>query len=271
VRCLSLLSWLKQPVAYKQRLVQACLQAAVPVCVVNPAQVRHFARAKGRLAKTDQIDAQIIAEFAAAMGPKQLQARSPTMDAIVALLSRRAHLAKAISAEKATLDHVSEVVHPLVKSDIAHLQESINIIDQRLKELSESDPEIGQKIEALIAVKGIGFVAAITLVSHMPELGLLNPRECAALAGVAPINRDSGAYRGQRKISGGRPMVRRALDLAALSASKQHPDLKDFYQRLRSNAKAPKVPLVAVMRKLIGIANQLLKDEEFALAQHSCC
>ena len=257
--------------SYEQRLVQACLQAAVPVCVVNPAQVRHFARAKGRLAKTDRIDAQIIAEFAAAMGPKQLQARSATMDAVAALVARRAHLAKAISAEKATLDHVSEVVRPLVKIDIAHLRQSIDAIDQRLKELSESDPEIGRKVEALIAVKGIGFVTAITLIAHMPELGKLNRRECAALAGVAPMNRDSGNYRGQRRINGGRPRVRRALYLAALSASKHHPQLKEFYQRLRSNGKAHKVALVAVMRKLIGIANQLLKAEDFTLAQHSCC
>ena len=256
---------------YEQGLVQACLRAAVPVCVVNPAQVRHFARAKGRLAKTDRIDARMIAEFAQAIGPKQLQARSAAMDAIVALVSRRAHLAKAISAEKATLDHVSEVVRPLVQVDIENLQGSIEQIDRKLKDLSEGDPDIGPKVDALMAVKGIGFITAITLVSNMPELGHLNRRECAALAGVAPINRDSGTYRGQRKTGGGRARVRRALYLAALSASKHHSCLKGFYQRLRANGKAPKVALVAVMRKLIGIANQLLKPANFPLARHSCC
>jgi len=136
----------------------------------------------------------------------------------------------------------------LVKIGIAHLRKSIDASNQRFKELSESDPEIGRKVEALIA--------------HMPELGTLNRRECAALAGVAPMNRDRGPYRGRRRISAGRTRVRRALYLAALSASKHHPQPREFYQRLRSNGKAPKVALVAVMRKLIAIANQVKTNKD---------
>lgn len=257
--------------SYEQLLVQYCLEQKIQVCVVNPAQVRHFAKAKGQLAKTDRIDARIIADFAQAIDPKKLKPQSEQMNLIAQLVSRRAHLAKAISTEKATLDHVSDTLRPLVQADIEHIQSSIDEIEKRLKSLSDSDPDIKAKVEKLCEIKGIGFVTAITLISNMPELGQVNRQECAALAGVAPMNRDSGAYRGQRRITGGRPRVRRALYLAALSASKHHDELKPFYQRLKENGKPPKVALVAVMRKLIGIANQSLKPIVLDSPEHSCC
>ena len=270
----ALVSWLQQWPAvrvvceatggYERAVVNALQQAHIPVSVVNPRHARDFARAQGRLAKTDRLDAEVLAQFAHRLQPRPTPPRSASQQQLVELVARRTQLLGLRRAEHNRLEHLQ---HPAVRRQLrAHLRSldrQIAQVDQWLRTLTQATIEWQQKVQRLRAVRGVGPVTAVTLLATVPELGTLNRRQVAALVGVAPLNRDSGMRRGHRLIAGGRAPARAALYMAALVAAFHHPQLKEFYRRLITVGKAPKVALVAVMRKLIILLNHQLKTPQF--------
>lgn len=249
---------------YERRLADALREAGIPVSVVNPRQVRDFARAKGRLAKTDRIDAQILAEFGQAMQPEPTPPPTPQEDALAALVRRREQLVQMQLAEQNRLEKaIQKDVRKSHQSLIRQCEREIAHIDKEIDKLLKDDDDLGGKVARLEEVKGVGRLTAIKLLAEMPELGKLNRRQVAAIAGLAPYNRDSGQSRGQRFIGGGRPAVRKALYMAALVASQYNETLRAFYLRLVEAGKPKKKALVAVMRKLIIILNNTLKNPNF--------
>jgi transposase len=233
--------------------------AGVALRIVNARQVRHFAKATGLLAKTDQLDATALMRFAQLLRPEPRALQPEQMVALQALIARRRQLLEMLTMEKNRL----RLAHPKVQSD---LRASIRWIEKRLKGADEDiDGALRQcgvwreKVELLESVPGIARVTSVNLLATLPELGTLNRREISALAGVAPFNRDSGRWQGKRSIYGGRPAARSALYMAALVGSRYNPVLRTFYQRLRSAGKPAKVALVACMRKLLVIINTMLR------------
>lgn len=249
---------------YEQPMVEALHHSQCPLSVLNPRQVRDFARAQGRLAKTDTLDAAVLADFAQRVQPPPTAPRSATQQQLAELVTRRHQLLSMRRAEHNRLEHLS---HPLLRKQIQsnrrRLDQQIQQVEAAMTQLTQSEASLHHKVQRLSSVQGVGALTATTLIALMPELGSLNRRQAAALAGVAPFNRDSGARRGQRAIGGGRWLVRIALYMAALAASLHNCRLKTFYQRLIAAGKAPKVALVAVMRKLIVLLNQVLKNPQF--------
>jgi transposase len=246
---------------YHQGFVAALHQACVVVSVVNPRLPRDFARARGQLAKTDKIDARLLADYGQTMQP----APTPKPDASLALLAelvtRRAQLVEDRAREKVRLGQTAcaEALASL-KLHLRHLDGQIRKLLDRITELVEATPALHAKVARLVEVQGVGALTASALLAALPELGTLSKNEVTALAGLAPFNRDSGAYRGTRSIRGGRSAVRLTLYMAALSAARSNPILKAVYHRLRAAGKAHKVALVAVMRKLLVYLNSLLKN-----------
>lgn len=247
-----------------ERLIVAELGAAgLPVVVVNPRQVRDFARATGRLAKTDAIDARILAKFGQAVDPAIRPLPPAQTAAVQELLARRRQVVTMLTAEQNRLKQIhSERVRQSVEQVIEFLKHQLDEINDDLDRHVENNAMWRARNQTLRDVPGIGPATARTLVVELPELGRCSRQQIAALVGVAPINRDSGAMRGRRTISGGRPSVRSALYMATLSATKHHPTIKACYERLRSAGKCPKVALVACMRKLLTILNALIRDRE---------
>jgi transposase len=248
---------------YERTAVTALQQAGLAVSVVNPRQARDFARAQGRLAKTDRLDAQVLAQFGQCLQPTATPVPSLAQRQLAELVARRQQVQQLRIAEHNRLEHTT---HPAVRGQ---LQRHLLALDRQLEhlqawitELIQTEPALAHKMARLCAVAGVGQITAAVLLATMPELGTLNRRQAAALAGVAPFNRDSGPRRGHRLIGGGRAVARRALYMAALVAAFNNPRLQVFYQRLIAAGKAPKVALVAVMRKLIILLNQLLKNPE---------
>jgi transposase len=248
-----------------ERAVVAALQAAgLIIAVVNARHVRDFARASGRLAKTDQLDAQVLAEFGQRLQPVATAPPSAAQCQLADLVTRRQQVQQLRIAEHNRLEHAT---HPAVRRQ---LQRHLVGLDRQLEqlrtwiaELIQAEPPLAQKVARLCLVVGVGQITAVVLLATLPELGTLNRRQAAALVGVAPLNRDSGLRRGHRLIGGGRAGARRALYMAALVAAFANPRFQVFYGRLVAAGKAPKVALVAVMRKLIILLNQLLKNPEF--------
>lgn len=241
-------------------LAAELVACGLPVAVVNPRQVRDFARASGKLAKTDALDARVLAHFAEAMRP----ASRPLPDAVAqelgALAARRRQLVEMTTAEKNRLRTASRRIRPKVEEHIRWLEESLADLDRDLGDLICASPIWKDKDELLRSVPGVGPVLSMTLLSGLPELGALNRGEIAALVGVAPFNRDSGTLRGKRKVWGGRAQVRAALYMAALVATRFNPVLSAFYQRLCAAGKPKKVALTACMRKLLTILNQMVRQ-----------
>jgi transposase len=240
-------------------LVRACHQAGVAISAVNPERVRDFARAKGQLAKTDKIDARILAEYGAAMQPPLTDPLDPALEALAVFITRRRQLLDLRTAEKNRLRRAEPSVAPSHRATIHFLNTQIIAIERALAKIVASCAKLRAKIEALTQVKGVGLITALALLAAMPELGSLSKNQAASLAGLAPFNRDSGKFRGQRHIHGGRTLARNALYMAALVASKYNPIISSFYSRLRSNGKPPKVALIASSRKLLIHLNSLLK------------
>jgi transposase len=229
------------------------------VAVVNPRQVRNFAHATGRLAKTDRLDAEVIALFAEAVKPEVRPLPSEQEAQFNDLLSRRRQVIEMLVAEKNRLKGVaSRTVVKRIKAHIAWLERELKRVDDDLSGAVESSPVWRAKEALLRSVPGVGPVTSITLLAGLPELGKLSSKEIASLVGVAPMNRDSGLMRGRRTISGGRSAVRTALFMAALVASKRSPQLAPFYERLVEGGKPKKVALVAVMRKLLITLNAVV-------------
>jgi transposase len=241
-------------------LVEALHQAQLAVSVVNPRRARDFAKACGQLAKTDRIDARLLAEFGRRLQPEPTPAPDPSLQALAALVARREELVQMRVAEQNRL-HAS--VHPEVRASLqralARLGREIQRLEAVLEGQCQRQPALAQKRARLCAVAGVGPVCAMTLLATVPELGRLSEGQCAHLLGVAPLNCDSGTWRGKRHIYGGRRFARRVLYMAALGAARTNPVLAPFYQRLLAAGKPPKVALVAVMRKLVVYLNRLLR------------
>jgi len=236
--------------------------AGLPVAVVNPRQVRNFAKALGKLAKTDAIDALVIAHFAQAVKPESRPLPDDQALALKALVTRRRQLIEMLVAEQNRLGGAHPRVKPAIRTSIAWLRAQIEEVDRTIATSITDSPLWREKEELLTSVKGVGPVVASSLICLLPELGILNRKQISALVGVCPYNRDSGAYRGTRSIRGGRADIRSILYMAALSATRHNPVIKAFYQRLKQAGKVSKVALVACMRKLLTILNALLRTNQ---------
>ena len=239
-------------------LVAALAAAALPV-VVNPRQVRDFAKATGTLAKTDTLDAGVLAHFADAVRPEVRPLKDAETQVLNSLTARRRQVMTMLVSEKNRLGSAISAVSPRIEAHIAWLEQELSDLDKGLRQTLRRSPVWREKDDLLRTVPGVGEQLSLTLLAHLPELGTLNRRQIAALVGVAPYNRDSGALRGKRAVWGGRSRVRAVLYMGALVASRHNPAIRDFYQRLLAAGKPKKVALVASMRKLLVILNGMLK------------
>lgn len=235
--------------------------AGFNVAVVNPRQIRDYARATGRLAKTDRADAEVIAGFAAAVRPRCTRLADKNERRFVELMGRRRQLSEMIVAEGNRRDSTEDLaLKRSVASHVAWLRKELRALDHELDQLIKANREWREKEALLGSVPGVGKVVARTLLVGLPELGRLTRRQIAALVGVAPLSRDSGMLHGKRTIWGGRPGLRRVLYMAALVACRHNPVMRSFYERLRGAGKTPKTSLIAVMRKLIVTLNAIVRD-----------
>jgi transposase len=232
----------------------------LPVVVINPRQVRDFARATGQLAKTDRLDAQILARFAEAIRPPVRPVPDEQTQALAALVARRRQLIEMLTAEKNRLRLAARPIQKRVRAHILWLEKELESATTDLTRMMRASPVWREKEEVLRSVPGVGPVLTTTLFANLPELGTLTRKEVAALAGVAPFPRDSGTLKGRRAIWGGRAHVRAALYMAALVATRRNPVIRAFYQRLCQAGKAKKLALTACMRKLLTILNAMAKS-----------
>jgi transposase len=247
---------------YERPLAAACTVAQLPVAIVNPRQVRAFAQALGRTAKTDAIDATVLAAFGARVQPAPRPVPDADTLALAALVARRRQLLEMLGAERNRLAQTpTGPVARDLRQLIRWLERRLGHVETDLNDRIQRSPVWRVHDNLLQSVPGIGPTVARTLLAELPELGTLNRRAIAALAGVAPFNRDSGQWRGRRAIWGGRAPVRAALYMAALVAMRHNPVLARFYQRLRAAGKPAKVALVAVMRRLLTILNAILQQQ----------
>lgn len=248
---------------YERTLVVELVAADLPAVVVNPRQVRDFARAIGRLAKTDRIDAQVLARFAADVRPEIRPVPDENAQRLREQLARRRQLVRMITAESNRLKQVrGKVVRRSIETVLKALRKQLDDIDRRLDELIRQTPAWREKEDLLKTVPGVGDKTARTLIAQLPELGRCSRQQIAALVGVAPINRDSGQFRGKRTTWGGRGDVRSILYMATLSASRFNPTIQKHYQHLLAKGKQKKVALVACMRKLLTILNALVRENK---------
>ncbi len=244
---------------YELGVTMALAEQEIPLVVANPRQIRDFARATGRLAKTDSLDAHMLALFGQRVAPEPRPLADEPAQELRALLTRRRQLVDMLSAERHRLDLAKKLVRKSLKAHIAYLERELRISNTELTGLIRESPIWREKDDLLQSVPGIGQVTSQTLVAELPELGHLGRREIAALVGVAPLNRDSGTHRGVRHTWGGRSSVRKVLFMAALTAVRWNPAIRAFYQRLVAAGKPKKVALVACMRKLLTILNTMAR------------
>ena len=245
---------------YEAALVAALATAQLPVVIANPRQVRDFAKATGQLAKTDAIDAQVLALFAERVRPAPRPLPDEAAQALDALLTRRRQLVEMLTAERNRLLIARSAVRRDLQQHIRFLERRLREADDDLHTAVKASPLWRVKDDLLRSVPGVGRVVSLTLLAELPELGRLSHKAIAALVGVAPLNRDSGTLRGKRLVYGGRAPVRAVLYMAALVASKYNPVIRAFYQRLRAAGKPAKVALTACMRKLLTILNAIARD-----------
>jgi transposase len=247
---------------YEEALVLALFEAGLPVALVSPQRVRQYARAKGRLAKTDQLDAQILAEYGKAIQPRLFVGKSEERKRLSALVARRNQLNDMLQAEKNRLRTSSLEVKNSLKRVLACLKAEMQEVEQEIRQVLKAHEELGEQEKLLRTAKSIGPVTAATLLADLPELGQLDRQEIAALVGVAPMNSDTGKKRGYRKTKGGRPAVRRTLYMAALTGVCHNPILKPHYEQLVKRGKEKKVAITACMRKLLTILNAMMRDQQ---------
>jgi transposase len=245
---------------YELSLAAALAAAQLPVVVVNPRQVRNFAKATNRLAKTDRIDANVLAAFGEAVRTEVRPLPDEGARELMSLVARRGQLMGMRTAEKNRLSTANSAVTKQIEKHIRWLDSEIEKIDKTIETLLRSNNVLREKVDLIDAVPGLGTVTSAALVVQLPELGCLNRRQIAALVGVAPFNRDSGTQHGMRSIWGGRTAVRNALYMATLSAIRFNPPIRAFYQRLQKQGKKNKVAFVACMRKLLLILNAMVRD-----------
>ena len=245
---------------YELELVCALIEAQIAVAVVNARQIRDFAKSRGKLAKTDRIDAEMIACFAEANRPEPRGLPDEQTRTLEAFVMRRRQLVDTRAAEQARIKIAPQVTRPNIQSTMDFLSEQIDDIDAKIKTAIASNTQWRAQNDILRSVKGVGGVVSATLLALLPELGKLNRKQIAALVGVAPFNNDSGSKRGKRAIWGGRAAVRATLYMAALVASHHNPTIRAFHQRLIAKGKGFKVALIASMRKLLTMLNAMLRD-----------
>jgi len=234
--------------------------AKLPVSVINPRQGRDFAKATGRLAKTDRIDARILAEFGKAIRPEIRPLKDEQALELSALITRRRQLVEMLTMEKNHLVIAPASIRPGIEESVTWLEQQLDELNTRLGLVIRSSPLWREKDELLQSVPGVGPVLSATLLAEMPELGALNRKTVAMLAGVAPINSDSGKHRGKRRIWGGRSRVRSVLYMACMTAVRFNPVLRTFYRRLVESGKAHKMAMTACMRKMLVILNAIVKS-----------
>ena len=235
-------------------------QDDLPIALVNPKRVREFARAIGLLAKTDRLDARLLARFGRDGKPARTILPSKEEQELSALMARRKQLLDMLTAEGNRLATASPTLQALISEHITWLSQHLKEIEKEIDDFNHRVPAMQEKQDLLRSVKGVGPITACILSANLPELGHLNKKKIAALVGVAPFNNDSGKLRGRRRIRGGRPEVRQVLYMAAISASRFNPVIRAFYQSLIHRGKVHKVALVACMRKLLVILNAMLRD-----------
>jgi transposase len=245
---------------YEKAAVQAMRQSGIRVAVVNPTRVRALAKATGKLAKTDRIDARLIAEFSYRMDLEPKPCQNETEADLKEKVIRREQLVEMQTSERNRLDTASERMKEKIHTHLTFLAAEILILEEEIKLGLKEIPVWQTHVQLLMTIPGVGFITAVTLTTLMPELGELDHKKIAALGGLAPFNRDSGQKRGKRRIFGGRKGVRRVLYMAALSASRCNPILRPFYQRLMKLGKPFKVAITACMRKILVFMNAMVRD-----------
>jgi transposase len=247
---------------FEKLVVAELIHAGLPAVVVNAKRVRDFARATGKLAKTDKLDAKVLAHFAVAVRPALRSLRSEQEEQLTALLTRRRQVLDMLTVEKNRLVTVRAKMRADIETHIQWLSKSLKELDKEIEEFVKSTPAWKEKSALLQSVPGVGPVTSATMLGMLPELGKLNRQEIAALVGVAPVNKDSGKKQGRRRVYGGRADVRSVLYMAALSAKKFNPVIKKFYDRLIKQGKEKKVALTACMRKLLVILNAMMSANQ---------
>jgi len=245
---------------YEVPATLALLVAGLPLAVINPRHARDFAKATGTLAKTDKIDARVLAHFAQAVRPTPRPVPDEEQRNLADLLARRRQVIEMLTAEKNRLKLAPKSLREYISAHVDWLQRHLNELDEELGKRIRQSPVWREQDEILQSTPGVGRVLSFTLLAELPELGTLNRKQIAALVGVAPLNRDSGKIRGKRSVWGGRAQVRSALYMATLSATRYNPVIRDFYQRLCKAGKLRKVALTACMHKLLIILNAMLKN-----------
>jgi transposase len=242
-------------------LCKALFQAGLPAAIVNPRRIRDFGRSMGILAKTDKLDAKVMAYFAAKIEPAPRPVQDEDSQKLENLLTRRSQISDMIIAEKHRLKHGSDrLVQKHIQGHVNWLESELKDLEKQLKDSIRQNPKFAEKVNLYKSMPGVGDNLSYNLVANLGELGHLNQREIAALVGVAPLNRDSGKQRGRRMIWGGRAAVRKALYMPALSAIRCNPVIRDLYQRLIAKGKLKKVALVACMHKMLTILNSMAKN-----------
>jgi transposase len=247
---------------YEAAVAAALAHAGVPVAVVNPRQIRDFARATGQLAKSDTLDARVIARFAETVQPPVRPLATEQAQALAELVARRRQLVDMLAAETNRYRQVrNRALQKRINVHMTWLSRAIADLDDDIKRLIHSSPVWRETEDLLTSVPGIGDITAHALIADLPELGHLDRRRIAALVGIAPLNRESGRWRGRRTIGGGRPMVRRALYMATMVAIRYNPPIAAVYRRLTGTGRPKKVAIIAAMRKLVTILNAMLRDQ----------
>lgn len=247
---------------YEFRLAEACYLKQIPVCIMKPVSIRRYAGAIDQLAKTDRIDARIIAEFAAVIKPRPTPEKSKNLLAIKDLLSRRRQIMEMRTQELNRSKIIGKAMEQSCLRMIAYFDKEITRLEAKLQKHVNDQAEWSEKQAILQSAPGVGPTLVYTLLADLPEIGTLSNKEAAALVGVAPINRDSGRMRGKRRIKGGRACVRTTLYMATMSATLCNPTIKAFYKKLVENGKHKKVALTACMRKFIIILNAMVRDQK---------
>lgn len=240
-------------------LAAALAAASLPVAVINPRQARDFAKSTGQLAKTDRLDAQVLAHFGEAVRPPIRALPDAETHALGSVLARRRQVMDILVAEKNRLGRATAQVRPRIEAHITWLEDELEDLDTDLRDRVHKSAMWREKDDLLQSVPGVGQQVSLTMLAYLPELGTLNRKQIAALVGVAPFNRDSGPRRGRRSVWGGRARVRSALYMGALVGSRRNPALREFYQRLLEAGKPKKVALTACMRKLLTILNSMMR------------
>jgi transposase len=247
---------------YEEELVQTLFEVGLPVALVSPQRVRQYAKAKGRLAKTDPLDAHLLAEYGKAIQPRLFVAKSEERKKLSALVGRRNQLNTMLQAEKNRLRSSSAEVKSSVNRSIAFLKTELKDLDAQIQVFLKEQEDLDKQERLLRTAKSVGPVTAATLLADLPELGQLDRKQVAALVGVAPMNKDSGRKRGYRKTKGGRPDVRNVLYMSTLNGIQHNPIIQAQYEQLVKRGKEKKVAITACMRKMLVILNAMMRDQQ---------